>query len=140
MVSMLISTLSQLSIHPSTHTQPSQQEQYTNSSATHIPSQERRRSWTGRDAPLYIDLLKSTFSAQPYNYSRFLDIMMDYKRQMIDTLDMIERVLIIFQGDPSLISGFNIFLPSGYSMEPVFDGNQSTSVLVTTPSGHSFYF
>ncbi|OAD69456.1 hypothetical protein PHYBLDRAFT_159764 [Phycomyces blakesleeanus NRRL 1555(-)] len=140
MVSMLISTLSQLSIHSSTHPQANQQELYTTNSITQMSSQEYRRSWKSRDAPLYIDLLKSTFSTQPYNYNRFLDIMMDYKRQMIDTLDMIERVLIIFQGNPSLISGFNIFLPLGYSMEPVFDGSQSTAVLVTTPSGHSFSF
>lgn len=50
-------------------------------------------------------------------YNRFLDIMRDFKSQAIDTPGVIERVSMLFRGYPSLIVGFNTFLPAGYKIE-----------------------
>lgn len=48
---------------------------------------------------------------------------------------MIERVSSLFRGHPSLISGFNTFLPPGYSIECSIDEQERNMIKVTTPSG-----
>lgn len=83
-------------------------------------------------------------------YNRFLDIMKDvrvpracavgcspdqFKSQSIDTPGVIERVSTLFRGHPSLIQGFNTFLPPGYRIECGIDQNDSNVITVTTPAG-----
>ena len=65
------------------------------------------------DALSYLDQVKLKFSDQPDVYNKFLDIMKDFKSQAIDTPGVIDRVHNLFRGSPhpSLIQGFNIFLP-----------------------------
>ncbi|OAD69347.1 hypothetical protein PHYBLDRAFT_93875, partial [Phycomyces blakesleeanus NRRL 1555(-)] len=70
-----------------------------------------------KDALTYLDQVKIKFSDQPEVYNKFLDIMKDFKSQAIDTPGVIERVSGLFKGHPSLISGFNTFLPPGYRIE-----------------------
>jgi paired amphipathic helix protein Sin3a len=53
----------------------------------------------------------------------------------IDTPGVIERVSALFRGHPSLISGFNTFLPPGYRIECSLDNNQRDIIKVTTPTG-----
>ena len=53
----------------------------------------------------------------------------------IDTPDVIERVSNLFAGHPTLIQGFNMFLPAGYRTECPPNGGSGMSVTVTTPSG-----
>lgn len=48
---------------------------------------------------------------------------------------MIERVSTLFRGHPSLISGFNTFLPPGYRIECSVDEHARNVIKVTTPSG-----
>ncbi|WFC96905.1 hypothetical protein MBRA1_003570 [Malassezia brasiliensis] len=88
-----------------------------------------------RDALSYLDQVKVQFTDHPDVYNRFLDIMKDFKSQAIDTPGVIERVSTLFRGQPSLIQGFNTFLPPGYRIECSVDQNDANMITVTTPSG-----
>ena len=55
----------------------------------------------------------------------------------IDTPGVIERVSTLFKGHPTLISGFNTFLPPGYRIECLSSANETNMIRVTTPSGHT---
>jgi len=68
------------------------------------------------DALAYLDQIQVAFGRRPDLYNRFLDIMKEFKAQSIDTLDVIERVVKLFQGHRELILGFNVFLPPGYQL------------------------
>lgn len=41
----------------------------------------------------------------------------------------------LFRGHPSLIQGFNTFLPPGYRIECSLDPSESNLITVTTPTG-----
>ncbi|KAG1465816.1 hypothetical protein G6F46_000726 [Rhizopus delemar] len=88
-----------------------------------------------KDALTYLDQVKTKFANQPDIYNHFLDIMKDFKSQLIDTPGVIERVSSLFKGHPNLISGFNTFLPPGYSIECSIDERERNMIKVTTPSG-----
>ncbi|KIY46777.1 hypothetical protein FISHEDRAFT_75303 [Fistulina hepatica ATCC 64428] len=83
------------------------------------------------DALDYLDSVKIQFSSQPDVYNRFLDIMKEFKSQLLNTPGVIKRVSHLFQGHPSLIQGFNTFLPSGYRIE----AQDSDVIRVITPNG-----
>ncbi|KAJ2849688.1 hypothetical protein IWW36_002455 [Coemansia brasiliensis] len=85
------------------------------------------------DALSYLDMVKSQFQDRPEVYNQFLEIMKDFKSHTIDTPGVIERVSRLFYGSPSLIQGFNTFLPPGYRIECSDD--PAEGVRVTTPSG-----
>ncbi|KAL7273296.1 Transcriptional regulatory protein sin3 [Rhizina undulata] len=87
-----------------------------------------------KDALSYLDQVKFQFQDQPDVYNKFLDIMKDFKSQTIDTPGVINRVSSLFSGHPSLIQGFNTFLPPGYRIECSQDP-RDTKITVTTPSG-----
>ncbi|KAH9044289.1 hypothetical protein EDB85DRAFT_2070530 [Lactarius pseudohatsudake] len=86
----------------------------------------------GSDALSYLDAVKVQFYDKPDVYNHFLDIMKDFKSQIIDTPGVIERVSMLFHGNPYLIEGFNTFLPPGYHINASADPSLIT---VTTPSG-----
>ncbi|RKF60759.1 Paired amphipathic helix protein pst1 [Golovinomyces cichoracearum] len=86
------------------------------------------------DALSYLDQVKVQFADQPDVYNRFLDIMKDFKSQVIDTPGVINRVSDLFAGNPSLIQGFNTFLPPGYRIE-CGTGPDPNIIRVTTPMG-----
>lgn len=56
-------------------------------------------------------------------------------RCRIDTPGVIERVSSLFRGHPSLIQGFNTFLPAGYRIEVTTDTANPDFITVTTPMG-----
>ncbi|KAM7222577.1 hypothetical protein V8F06_002071 [Rhypophila decipiens] len=87
-----------------------------------------------QDALSYLDQVKVQFNEQPDVYNKFLDIMKDFKSQNINTPGVISRVSELFAGHPSLIQGFNTFLPPGYRIECGLENNPN-SIRVTTPSG-----
>jgi histone deacetylase complex regulatory component SIN3 len=72
------------------------------------------------DALRYLDQVKLQLSGMPGVYNRFLDIMKDFRSRAIDTPGVVERVSHLFNGHPSLIQGFNVFLPAARSL-PSFD-------------------
>ena len=99
-----------------------------------------------KDALSYLDQVKIQFYDQPDVYNRFLDIMKDFKSQRygvsrkcanfsIDTPGVIERVSTLFRGHPSLVQGFNTFLPPGYRIECSLDPSDPNPIRVTTPQG-----
>ncbi|KAL9049653.1 MAG: hypothetical protein Q9162_007114 [Coniocarpon cinnabarinum] len=86
------------------------------------------------DALSYLDQVKVQFSGNPDVYNQFLDIMKDFKSQAIDTPGVIGRVSQLFKGNPTLIQGFNTFLPPGYRIECGISGDPN-QIRVTTPMG-----
>ncbi|ODQ65490.1 hypothetical protein NADFUDRAFT_52078 [Nadsonia fulvescens var. elongata DSM 6958] len=88
-----------------------------------------------KDALSYLDEVKLQFQDQPDVYNIFLDIMKDFKSQAIDTPGVINRVSNLFRGRPSLIQGFNTFLPTGYVIESSMDPSDPNHITVTTPNG-----
>ncbi|TEA22469.1 Paired amphipathic helix protein pst1 [Colletotrichum sidae] len=86
------------------------------------------------DALTYLDQVKVQFHEQADVYNRFLDIMKDFKSQAIDTPGVINRVSELFAGHPTLIQGFNTFLPPGYRIE-CGTGTDPNTIRVTTPMG-----
>ena len=88
------------------------------------------------DALNYLDSVKFSFHDQPEVYTHFLDIMKDFKSQAIDTLGVMKRTSHLFHGHPSLIQGFNTFLPMGYRIEA---REGEAIVTMTTPFGVSTY-
>ncbi|KAH9943527.1 hypothetical protein B0H21DRAFT_490302 [Amylocystis lapponica] len=87
------------------------------------------------DALSYLDSVKMRFQDNPDVYNRFLDIMKDFKSQLIDTPGVIERVSNLFHGHLELIQGFNTFLPAGYRIECISDAQNPNYITVITPAG-----
>ncbi|KAG8219608.1 hypothetical protein J3R82DRAFT_562 [Butyriboletus roseoflavus] len=87
------------------------------------------------DALSYLDAVKVQFQDKPDVYNHFLDIMKDFKSEVIDTPGVIDRVSMLFHGNPSLIHGFNTFLPPGYRIDISIDARDPNAIRVTTPSG-----
>ncbi|RDB29628.1 Paired amphipathic helix protein pst1 [Hypsizygus marmoreus] len=87
------------------------------------------------DALSYLDAVKVQFQDKPEVYNRFLDIMKDFKSQVIDTPGVIQRVSRLFHGNPYLIQGFNTFLPMGYRIDISADPLDPNTITVTTPLG-----
>ncbi|KAI9057085.1 hypothetical protein FKP32DRAFT_1584352 [Trametes sanguinea] len=94
---------------------------------------EGGRALNVSDALGYLDAVKQQFQDKPDVYNHFLDIMKDFKSQVIDTPGVIERVSMLFHGNPYLIQGFNTFLPPGYRIE--LNNDHSDTITVTTPMG-----
>ncbi|XP_048065825.1 paired amphipathic helix protein Sin3b-like isoform X2 [Megalobrama amblycephala] len=69
------------------------------------------------DALSYLDQVKIRFGNEPGIYNTFLDIMKEFKSQIIDTPGVINRVSQLFHGHPDLVLGFNAFLPPWYRIE-----------------------
>lgn len=53
----------------------------------------------------------------------------------VDTTGVIQRVARLFHAHPSLIQGFNTFLPVGYRVEVGSDVQSSGVITIMTPSG-----
>jgi hypothetical protein len=58
----------------------------------------------------YLDQVKLAFGSNPEIYSKFLDIMKDYRASVIDTHQVIESVGCLFHGHQSLVQGLAGFL------------------------------
>ncbi|KAH9983794.1 hypothetical protein BJV74DRAFT_878832 [Russula compacta] len=115
-------------------------EKQNNVEVTPQPASENLNGTTDRqlnvtDALSYLDAVKIQFHDRPDVYNVFLDIMKDFKSQVIDTPGVIRRVASLFHGHPALIQGFNTFLPVGYRIEVGSDAQSSEVITVTTPSG-----
>ncbi|PPQ82593.1 hypothetical protein CVT25_007107 [Psilocybe cyanescens] len=114
----------------------------TSSQRSRIASPMDPQSYSNIDRPLnvtdalsYLDAVKVQFQDQPDVYNHFLDIMKEFKNEQIDTPGVIKRVSHLFNGHPSLIQGFNTFLPVGYRIECSTDPYDAGYITVTTPSG-----
>ena len=54
---------------------------------------------------------KAEFDRKPQIYTKFLDIMKNFKAHTVDTPGVIQQVSQLFRGHDALILGFNTFLP-----------------------------
>ena len=70
------------------------------------------------DALAYLEKVKATYAHSPKVYNDFLDIMKAFKTKTIDTPGVIRAVKALFAGHLELILQFNLFLPTGYKIEP----------------------
>lgn len=70
------------------------------------------------DAFAYLDRVKAEFLEQPDVYNRFLQIMREFKANVIDANGVIVRVVQLFKGHKNLIQGFNSFLPRTHHIDP----------------------
>lgn len=70
-----------------------------------------------QDALGYLEEVKQTFSEKTEVYDEFLEIMKEFKSHSLNTDGVILRVKTLFDGHPSLILGFNQFLPEGYEIQ-----------------------
>ncbi|KAI9680103.1 MAG: Transcriptional regulatory protein sin3 [Caeruleum heppii] len=131
-------SLQQMSIHAS-QSQPQVMQFGGNPGMHHmaagaVPGLPQGQQPILNDALSYLDQVKVQFVDQPDVYNRFLDIMKDFKSQAIDTPGVIDRVSTLFAGHPTLIQGFNTFLPPGYRIE-CGTGDDPNAIRVTTPMG-----
>ena len=101
--------------------------------AAQAPAASQYRPLNVKDALSYLEQVKFQFNSRPDVYNQFLDIMKDFKSQAIDTPGVIERVSTLFKGFPTLIQGFNTFLPQGYRIDCT--DNPDDPIRVTTPMG-----
>ncbi|KAI8799911.1 paired amphipathic helix [Cladochytrium replicatum] len=85
-----------------------------------------------RDALAYLDQVRGPNGEHHELYTQFLDIMKNFKAQNIDTPTVIRRVYALFRGRPSLLAGFNMFLPAGYKVEPTNDPRHPYRVFTPT--------
>ncbi|KAJ7613963.1 hypothetical protein FB45DRAFT_1008768 [Roridomyces roridus] len=96
------------------------------------------------DALSYLDAVKAQFWDRPEVYNHLLDMMKDFKNQValsfhvsthrqyrIDTPGTIHRVSQLFRGNPSLIRGFDTFLPH------INVSQSGHTITVATPTGTS---
>lgn len=105
------------------------------------------------EALAYLDAIKAQFQDKPSVYNRFLDIMRDFKNEVcvhhtlllqtdieshsIDTSGVIEQVSALFHGNPTLIEGFNTFLPPGYRIEiPTDQYNNTMGITMQNKMNH----
>lgn len=85
------------------------------------------------DALLYLDQVKARYLCHPDKYNDFLDIMKDFKAQLLDTPGVIVRVTSLFEGQEALIMGFNAFLPPGWRIGYSLNGDGAKTLEVTEP-------
>ena len=90
------------------------------------PSKKARKGMSApklkvEDALEYLAKVKCEFDGadgKTHIYSRFLDIMKNFKSGHIDTSAVIEQVTTLFDGHDHLILGFNTFLPEDQKIQP----------------------
>ena len=70
------------------------------------------------DAFSYLDRVKAEYSNQPEVYNKFLQVMREFKSNVIDANGVIGRVVHLFRGHRDLILGFNAFLPKTHHIDP----------------------
>lgn len=113
----------QLAMMGSSH--PSMIPPTSNAMMQQVPTQPKEKMNIAFE---FLDRVKNVYHNQPEVYNQFLDIMKDFKHHRcvahfsiirvncltfssIDTTGVIERVKTLFVGNPSLVEGFNQFLP-----------------------------
>jgi len=66
---------------------------------------------------------------QIYNSHIIFFIIYDKYFNSLSTPGVIQRVSTLFKDHPSLITGFNTFLPPGYRIEPPVNGQDTVKVI-----------
>ncbi|XP_055808961.1 paired amphipathic helix protein Sin3-like 1 isoform X4 [Solanum dulcamara] len=86
----------------------------------YVGNQEAKIRYVGRIdvvvALSYLRDVRDMFSDQREKCEKFRDVMKDLKAKRIDTVGVIARVKELFKEHPSLLLGFNAFVPNGYKI------------------------
>eukprot|EP01032_Pedospumella_encystans_P020868 gene20868-23697_t len=69
------------------------------------------KAFSIEDALVYLDKIKCAYAHQPEVYGKFLSMMKDYKKQIIKTDQVIQKVSALFAENEHLIMEFTNFLP-----------------------------
>ena len=77
----------------------------------HLPSSDRHTSWQ------YIQEVKHTFSKRTSIYQEFVRILSEVRDEDSDKVEIVKRIIMLFDGFPHLIIGFNYFLPRYIRLE-----------------------
>ena len=85
----------------------------------------------------YLERVKGFSQGLPGVYDCFLDTINDFGNGIFDIFAVVDRITELFNGNSSLIEGFNAFLPHGYCIKTEAD---SASVTLTTPIGSRMVF
>ncbi|KAJ3027525.1 UNVERIFIED_CONTAM: hypothetical protein HDU68_003656 [Siphonaria sp. JEL0065] len=93
--------------------QPIEKPEFIEPASTNHEEFAPKSSLNVNDALSYLNSVKTEFHNQPKIDNQFLDVMKDFKAQTIDTPQVMERDVSLFEGHPT---GFNTLLPPGYSM------------------------
>ena len=84
------------------------------------------QSPTLQDALAYLWRVEAVFVHQPVKYQEVLDVMQNFKREVLNTLGVIEWVSTLLLCYQDLLLDFNAFLPHGYRIEcGVADNHQA---------------
>jgi paired amphipathic helix protein Sin3a len=97
----------------------------------------RLKAWTTpgvRAFPVVVIVVEASFYIV-YSSASQPRVANDLLLHRIDTPGVIERVSMLFHGNPDLIQGFNTFLPPGYRIEMSADPHDPNIITVTTPLG-----
>ena len=65
----------------------------------------------------YIRMVKTTFINYPEVYNAFVRILSEIKEPYANIIEIIEKVVLLFDIYPDLIFSFNSFLPHKYEIE-----------------------
>ena len=77
----------------------------------HIGNDEEQTSWQ------YIQDVKTTFHSRPSVYQEFVRILSEVRNPDSDKVEIVKRIIMLFDGYPNLILGFNYFLPRYIRLE-----------------------
>ncbi|KAJ6499674.1 hypothetical protein C8R47DRAFT_1111330 [Mycena vitilis] len=86
---------------------------------------------TAIDALCYLALVTSQTTPEVCN--RFLDTMEEFKNQTLNARGVLRRISRLFHDYPALIEGFNIFMPTGYSLAVSEDPLVAHTINVPAP-------
>jgi len=82
---------------------------------------------TLRGALNFVDRVKARFKDRPELWEKFEDILMESHNQNIEIPDVEERILELFDGQPDLMQGISVFLPSRHRLEDsTGEGDENT--------------
>ena len=73
----------------------------------------------------YTRQVKKTFEHKPETYREFVQILSEVSQPSSDKVELVKRVIVLFEGYPELIRGFSYFLPPDITIEV-----QSDAVIV----------
>ena len=65
----------------------------------------------------YTQAVRQRFKQDPNIFHQFLHILEEIKQPNVDIVDLINQVVILFDGQVDLLTGFNSFLPRDYQIQ-----------------------
>eukprot|EP00818_Percolomonas_sp_WS_P000217 CAMPEP_0117450034 /NCGR_PEP_ID=MMETSP0759-20121206/8256_1 /TAXON_ID=63605 /ORGANISM="Percolomonas cosmopolitus, Strain WS" /LENGTH=1012 /DNA_ID=CAMNT_0005242535 /DNA_START=38 /DNA_END=3076 /DNA_ORIENTATION=- len=128
---------------PQQHQQYAHQQQQQMSSSSlggnGAPQISSKREVIVSDALAYLEQVRLQYADRPDVYVKFLDLMREYKMNVIDVSGVIQRIKQLFKENKPLILGFNTFLPPNQKIttESLEEKRQGTTSGTTSAAPES---